>query len=80
AIVQGQVHRAVLNIGVRPTLQNPTPSVRFEVHLLDFAGDLYDAEIEVIFSQKIRDEQKFTSLEELKAQIARDVATARTML
>jgi len=77
AMVAGRTHRAVLNIGVRPTVQNPTPTTRLEVHLLDFNRDLYGQEIEVIFSDKLRDEQKFASLDELKTQIARDIETAR---
>lgn len=78
AIVQGRKHRAVANIGVRPTLQNPLPQLRFEVHLLDFQGDLYGQEMEVAFIEKLRDEQKFPSLDALKEQIARDIAEART--
>ncbi|MFO1515299.1 MAG: bifunctional riboflavin kinase/FAD synthetase [Verrucomicrobiota bacterium] len=70
-------HRAVLNIGVRPTLQNPTPAPRVEVHLLDFDGDLYGQELEVTFASKLRAERKFGSLDELKAQIARDIAEAK---
>ncbi len=70
-------HRAVLNIGVRPSLRNPTSAPRVEVHLLDFAGELYGQELEVTFVAKLREEQKFPSLDELKAQIARDVAEAR---
>ena len=77
AAIRGQTHRAVLNIGRRPTLSNPTPELRVEVHLLDFTGDLYGEELEVTFAVKLRDEQKFASLDELKAQIARDVAGAR---
>ena len=69
--------RAVLNIGRRPTVQTPTPAPRLEVHLLDFSGDLYGAELEIAFVAKLRDEQKFSSLDELKAQIARDIVEAR---
>lgn len=75
--VRGQSHRAVLNIGHRPTVNQPTPQLRVEVHLLDFSEDLYGEEMEVTFSAKLRDEQKFASLEELKAQIARDIAEAK---
>jgi len=78
AAVNGNSHRAVLNLGRRPTVNQPTPQPRLEVHLLDFAGDLYGQELEVTFATKLRDEQKFASLEELKAQIARDIAVART--
>jgi riboflavin kinase/FMN adenylyltransferase len=45
--------------------------------LLDFNGDLYGQELEVVFGKKVRDEKKFPSVGELKAQIARDVETAR---
>jgi len=69
--------RAVLNIGLRPTLQNPAPQLRVEAHLLDFEGDLYGQELEIIFGEKLRDERKFGSLEELREQIGRDVQDAR---
>ena len=75
--VAGKNFRAVLNIGHRPTLKSPTPELRVEVHLLDFAGDLYGQELEITFARRLRDEKKFASLEELKAQIARDIAEAR---
>lgn len=76
--VRGTTFASVLNIGFRPTLKNPTPQKRVEVHLLDFNGDLYGQELEVIFSHKLRDEKKFASLVELKKQIGRDVTQART--
>ncbi|MGN6552174.1 MAG: bifunctional riboflavin kinase/FAD synthetase [Verrucomicrobiota bacterium] len=72
--------RSVLNIGYRPTLQNPNPSLRVEVHVLDFNGDLYDQELEVAFAEKLRDERKFASLTELQEQIARDVSQAKLKL
>jgi riboflavin kinase/FMN adenylyltransferase len=77
AIVSGTIHRAVANIGNRPTLGNLNAATRFEVHLLDFEDDLYEQELEVIFAEKLRNEQKFGSLDELKKQIARDVGQAR---
>lgn len=72
-----QSHRAVLNIGLRPTIQSPTPAPRLEVHLLDFVGDIYGLEIEVTFGTRLRDEIRFSSVDELKAQIGLDVAAAR---
>jgi len=69
--------RSVLNIGLRPTIQNPTPSPRIEVHLLDFTGDLYGQEMEITFADKLRDEKKFPSVEALREQIQQDVAAAR---
>jgi riboflavin kinase/FMN adenylyltransferase len=74
AHVQGKSYRAALNIGHRPTLENPAPQLRVEAHLLDFTGDLYGQEMEITFVDKIRDEEKFPSLAALKEQIARDVA------
>jgi riboflavin kinase/FMN adenylyltransferase len=72
-----QRHRAVLNIGYRPTLKNPSPELRVEAHLLDFVGELYDRELEITFVEKLRDEQKFGSLDALREQIQRDMAEAR---
>jgi riboflavin kinase/FMN adenylyltransferase len=73
----GKSYRAVLNIGLRPTLQNPNPQLRVEAHLIDFAGELYGKEMEVSFVDKLRAETKFPSLAELRAQIARDILDAQ---
>ncbi len=75
--VDGHEHRAVLNIGVRPTLNRPEPTVRVETHLLDFDGDLYGHELELTFVDKIRVERKFSGLDELKEQISADIEFAR---
>ena len=66
-----------MNIGTRPTVRDATPELRVEAHLLDFSGELYGQELEITFIDKIRDEQKFPSLEALKEQIARDLAAAK---
>lgn len=73
-------HAGIANFGHRPTVTGDTGAQRFEVHLFDFDRDLYGAEIEVIFVQKLRDEQKFASLAALKTQITADIATARAIL
>lgn len=65
----------VANIGTRPTVSGLRQQL--EVHLLDVAMDLYGRHIDVVLRKKIRNEQRFASLDELKAQIARDVITAR---
>jgi riboflavin kinase / FMN adenylyltransferase len=75
----GQIKRAVVNIGYRPTLSNPAPELRVEAHLLDFDGDLLDREIEIHFLAPLRKEQKFSSLEALKEQINKDIAAARQL-
>jgi len=78
ATVIGQAtHQAVVNIGVRPTVQQSVPHISLEVHLLDFTGDLFGEEIEVLFAGKLRDERKFATATELREQIARDVVLAR---
>lgn len=76
AEIDNRSYRAVANLGVRPTLANPNPQQRFEVHVLDFRGDLYGQELEVTFAEKLRDEQRFGSLDALKAQIQADIAAA----
>ena len=77
ALVQRQTHRAVVNIGCRPTLQNPAPQLRVEAHLPDFDGELYGEEVEITFAEKLREEKKFPSLAALREQIASDVAAAK---
>lgn len=77
AVVRGRPHRAVLNLGLRPTLKSPEPRVRVEAHLLDFRGELYGEELEVVFVAKLRGERRFPSLTALQRQIARDAARAR---
>jgi len=67
--------RGVANLGVRPTISTDAARV-LEVHLLDFKGDLYGREMEVQFFRFLRGEKKFTSLDELRAQIACDIALA----
>jgi riboflavin kinase/FMN adenylyltransferase len=66
--------RSVTNIGVRPTFNGSALSV--ETHLLDFQGTNTPNRIEVRFWKRLREEKKFTGPEELRAQIARDIATA----
>jgi riboflavin kinase/FMN adenylyltransferase len=68
----------VMNIGNRPTVNGVTQTI--EVHLLDWSGDLYGQTLTVELEEFIRAEQKFESLEELKAQISADCEMARTML
>lgn len=65
----------VANVGSRPTVQGV--QARCEVHLLDYAGDLYGRRIRVRFQHKLRDEQRFPSLDALKTAIAADVQAAR---
>ena len=76
AKVEKKFQRVALNIGFRPTVVSAAPQLRVEAHLLDFSGDLYGQELEIEIGDRLRDEKKFSSLDELKAQISRDVAEA----
>lgn len=69
----------VMNIGDRPTVagQEP-PKPTIEVHLLDWSGDLYGQTLTVELESFLRPEQKFASLEDLKAQIQLDCQRARS--
>ena len=71
------LQRGVANIGTRPTVQGT--GVLLEVHILDFAGELYGRHLQIEIRAKLRDEIKFASLEGLQTQIARDVDAARAV-
>lgn len=65
----------IANIGNNPTFGGETR--RLEIHLLDFAGDLYDAQMKVQFIARLRDERRFPSAAELQRQLCADEAQAR---
>lgn len=69
-------HRSVTNVGMRPTFNGTGLTV--ETHLLDYSGNFAPKRIEIRFWKKLRDEKKFAGAEELRAQIAKDVATANS--
>ncbi|HEY0288242.1 MAG TPA: bifunctional riboflavin kinase/FAD synthetase [Pseudomonas sp.] len=76
AQIDGKSWPGVANIGVRPTVEGDG-SPHLEVHFLDFTGVLYGRRLTVVFHHKLRDEQRFASLEALKTAINADVAAAR---
>jgi riboflavin kinase/FMN adenylyltransferase len=80
ASVDGQVWRAVANIGVRPTFENQAALPRLEAHLLDFSGDLYGKDLQIAFTARLRDEQRFPNVEALVAQIQADIHKAKKIL
>ncbi len=65
----------VANVGTRPTVNGKRSLL--EVHLFDFSDDIYGHYVQIDFLHKIRDEKRFSSLDELKAQIERDAEQAR---
>lgn len=77
AFYRGSQYGGVVNIGVRPTIENETGERILELHLFDFDEQIYGEDIEVAFLEYLRPEQKFSGVEELQAQIQRDVEKAR---
>ncbi len=73
---EDQPHPGVANLGLRPSIETGQTDRRLEVHLFDFAGDLYGRDLEIEFLTFLRGEQKFPDLDALRAQIARDAAAA----
>src|SRR6516165_7124416 len=79
--VRGVADRAragVASLGTRPTIGGT--EALLEAHVFDFEGDLYGREIEVEFVARLRDEERFATLEALSAQMERDAAAARRIL
>jgi riboflavin kinase/FMN adenylyltransferase len=75
ALYNGASFKGMLNIGIRPTVSE-TLKLHIEAHLFNFNQDIYDQELEISFVARLRDEQKFGSLDELKAQLAKDAEQA----
>lgn len=76
-LIEGQWRRSVTNVGLRPTFGEATePSV--ETFVMNWDGDLYGDVVRVRFLYRLRDERRFSSVEELKSQIMRDVDRANS--
>lgn len=75
----GARHQAVVNVGVRPTFES-SEALSVEAHLLDFDQDLYDQSLRLAMVRRIRSEIAFDGVDQLKAQIARDLAEGRSIL
>lgn len=75
----GRTYHALINVGERPTVAQGA-ELNVEAYLLDFAGNLYGDTVELVFHSKVRDEVKFSTREELKQAIARDVRGLRDHL
>lgn len=78
AVFDGQTRPAVVNIGVRPTVDGHTVTV--EPWILDFDGDLYGHTLRLELTDYLRPEQKFASLEALKSEILRNAETVRSQM
>jgi riboflavin kinase/FMN adenylyltransferase len=77
--VGGRRMFGVANVGRRPTVTDGS-IVALEVHVLDFDGDLYDREVTVTFHRFVRHEERFASVDDLRTQIAVDVAESRDVI
>ncbi|WP_414703612.1 bifunctional riboflavin kinase/FAD synthetase [Pseudalkalibacillus sp. SCS-8] len=79
--VNGEWYDGVCNVGYKPTFRDQQPDKpSVEVHLFSFDATIYGEEVTVEWCENIRSEQKFSSIDELKEQIARDVETAKRIL
>lgn len=76
--IKGERYPSVINIGVRPTFAKKELSI--EIHILDFSDNLYGDILEVELIDRIRPETNFASVEDLMAQIDKDIAKARQIL
>ena len=71
--LDSQNYKGVMNFGIKPTVNNKEKAPLAEVHILDFSQDIYGKNITIKIKDFIRKEQKFSSLEELKKQIKKDI-------
>lgn len=72
----GDSFPSMVNIGFRPTVDSEMNRLSVEAHLMGFEGDLYDQSITISFIERIRDERKMSSIEELKKQLSLDCKTS----
>jgi riboflavin kinase/FMN adenylyltransferase len=78
AHINSKVYQSMTNIGRNPTFGKNERTI--ESYLLDYSGDLYGHELSVDFISRLRDEIKFSSIEELKKQVAEDVRKGKIIL
>ncbi|MBC8461142.1 MAG: riboflavin kinase [Bacteroidales bacterium] len=77
-VLEEEIYPGMANIGFRPTLDQLSFTV--EVNIFDFNKDIYGQEITIRFLERIRDEIRFTSMEELVTQMAKDETEIRKIL
>ncbi len=78
AYINGDKYRSVTNIGRRPTFNGGHRTI--EVYIIDFSGDLYGRELRIDIVERLREERRFSNIEDLKKQMARDVKEALAVL
>ncbi len=78
-IYNNRKYPSITNIGIKPTVPG-IHKKNMETHIFDFSDELYDKNITIEFIEKIRDEKKFTSFDDLSSQITKDCQSARNIL
>ncbi len=76
----GRSFAAAVSVGTNPTFSPEGGGVTIEAHLLDFTGDLYGTRLRLAFEHHLRDERRFPGVDELMAEIAKDIARTRELL
>ncbi len=80
AILNGERWPSATNVGVRPTVSGENPIRTVETHIIGLQRDIYYQFVRLVFVERLRAEQRFNSIDELKAQIREDVAQAAQLL
>lgn len=80
AELRGEMHDGMLNIGFRPTIDSAAAVKTIEAHLFNVSGDFYDEQITIHFVKRIRNEMKFSGMDELKAQLEKDKTVVQKLL
>lgn len=78
SFINGKPIYGMMNIGTRPTIDGINPTI--EIHFFDFKENIYGHEITVTFLKRMRDEQKFESIDALKVQLNNDMINAKNYL
>lgn len=76
--INDTIYSAVVNVGIKPTIEANAPRGA-EIHIIGWCGDLYGQQIEVELTHKLREEQRFESLEALKQQIEEDIKKVKVL-
>ena len=77
--INGKIEKGMMNIGTRPTVDKNQQQV-IEAHIFNFNDDIYNSRIEIALIKKVRDEQKFPSIDHLKAQLELDLVNITNIL
>ncbi|MCS6874361.1 MAG: bifunctional riboflavin kinase/FAD synthetase [Pyrinomonadaceae bacterium] len=77
SLIEGKWLRSITNVGFRPTFHNSEDSPSIETHIFGFKDNLYGNVLRIRFLHRIRNEKKFSNIEELKSQIIKDINRAK---